>query len=113
VFDIVNMTTSIQDAARQIGTHLRQYRQGVLKLTQTQMVERIEANHGLQITRQTYAQFESGSLQGRGELVYIALAEMGTLDDVLKVAEPEEALAYSWTEGIPGYESNEEEGMRP
>lgn len=99
----------VASAAHELGSHLQRFRRDVLGLSQEKMAERLSARLSVAgrdrgISESTYRKMESGDPTVNFTYWLAAFQEFGSLEDVVKVAEPSAQAFHAMVTSVPGYE---------
>ena len=101
----------VASAARQLGGYLSRYRQSVLRISQEKMTERLSvrveaAGRERGVSASTYRKMEAGDPTVNFTYWLAALQEFGTLEEVIRAAEPAAEAFHAMVTGVPGYEES-------
>lgn len=99
----------VLSAAHLLGEFLSRYRLEVLGVSQEKMAERLSlrlevAGRERGLSESTYRKMESGDPTVNFTFWLAALQEFGTLEDVIKAAEPATEAFHAQVSAVPGYE---------
>lgn len=105
----------VATAAHQLGAYLVRYRLDVLGLSQEKMAERLSSRLSVAgrergISESTYRKMESGDPKVNFTFWLAAFQEFGSLEDVVKAAEPAAQAFHAMVTAVPGYEEITLEG---
>lgn len=99
----------VASAAHQLGSYLSRYRIEVLGVSQEKMAERLSkrlnvAGRERGLSESTYRKMESGDPTVNFTYWLAALQEFGSLEEVIKAAEPATKAFHAMVTAVPGYE---------
>lgn len=105
----------VASAAHELGSQLQRFRLDVLGLSQEKMAERLSSRLSVAgrergISESTYRKMESGDPTVNFTYWLAAFQEFGSLEDVIKAAEPATEAFHAMVNAVPGYEEITLEG---